>query len=54
MCMTTAFRPTRHVVQIIDALDVKGYMPACFDEREISSWFADLGEINNPAVGSNS
>ena len=49
--MTAAGRSARNIVEIVDALDVKGHMPTAFNEGKIASWIADFGKINNPALG---
>jgi len=51
VCMAAALGSARYVVKIINAFDLKGHMPPAFNEREIASWIADFGEVNDPTFG---
>jgi hypothetical protein len=38
-----------NIVEIIDALDLKGHVSFAFNEGEIASWIIDFGEVDNSA-----
>ena len=49
VCVPAAFSSAGNIVKIVNALDLKRYMSPTLNEREIPSWIADFGEVNNPA-----
>ena len=48
--MTSSLCSARHIVEIIDTLDIKRYMALPLDEGEIATRFTDFGEFDNFAV----
>ena len=46
MRMPTALRTARYVIQVIDTLDIKGYMVAAFDESQVAAWILNLWKVN--------
>ena len=46
-----ALRSAGNVIKIVNALDVKGHMPAALDEGEIASRISDFGKVNDLALG---
>ncbi len=46
-----ALRATGNIIEIVNALDVKGYMPATLDEREIAPGIVESREVNDLALG---
>ena len=51
MRMPSPLRSARHVVEVINTLDVEGDMLTAFDESEIASRIVDFGEIDDFAIG---
>ena len=51
VCVTTPLGSSGNVIQIINALNLKGHMPPSFNERKIAPWITDFGQVNNPALG---
>lgn len=50
VCMTAPLGSAGNVIEIINALDLKGHMPASFNERKTAPWITDFGQVNNPAL----
>lgn len=48
--MTAALGASRHVVKVINALNLERYIPATLDKREIASGIADSGEVDDLAL----
>jgi hypothetical protein len=51
VCVTSPLGSAGNVIEIINALDLKGHMPAPFNEREVAPWITDFWEVDNPALG---
>src|SRR5688572_10730377 len=45
-----SLRPPGHVIEVIDALDLEGHMPAGFDKCQVSLRVKDLREINQSTL----
>lgn len=47
VCVSAAFRAARHIVKIIDALDVKRHMASALDEGQVAARFGNLGQVDD-------
>ena len=49
--VAAALGPAGNIIEVINAFDVKGYVPPAFDEGEVAAWIADFRKVNNSAFG---
>jgi hypothetical protein len=48
--MATPLRPARDIIEVINPLDVKRYVPSTLDEGKITARVSDLWKIDQPTL----